>query len=594
MKRERTFWINKLLIFCIALSYIFLSLLVDIAYSQKTHPQQPETILVLHSYSNDFQWTNGLNQGIIDGFKELNRPTLFRVEFMDTKNIYNKTYINSLFTIYKQKYAKAQPDGIIVSDNNALSFIEEHGEELFPGVPVVACGINKAVPPATNSQIKSIIVEQADHGETIRQAHLIRPDAQRVFVIYDSTPTGISIAEEIRTINETNETAIPVEYITEMSFDELKHFASTRRKNDFLYLLPFFRSADGRILPQGDAEKELSGISSVPILVSWAYQLNTGTLGGNTLQPNEFGKQAALTLAQILQGNMVPPFQKIATTQQNIYDHKTLQRFNIPESNLPENAIIINKPVNFLEKHSSVLIPASGAFTVLLCIVALLAMNLKKQKLLNQNNLKMMELDNEIIETQRELVTTLGEVIEVRSKETGNHVKRVASISRLLGEKLGLETAELKLLEAASPMHDVGKIGIPETILHKKGRLTDKEYEIIKQHTNIGNDILNKSKRELLNTARIIASQHHERWDGTGYPYGLRGKNIHIYARITTLADIYDAISSDRCYKTAWPEEKVFKYIKAEKGKIFDPSLVDLFFEYIDEIRIIRSKYPSQ
>ena len=593
MRIDQSYWFNRLAILYIILCYVFLSPQTACADSKKSSPHQPETILVLHSYSNDYQWTAGINQGIIDGFKEIGVSALFRVEFMDTKNIYNDVYLDSLFDIYKQKYAKSQPNGIIVSDNNALSFIEKHGEELYPGVPVVACGINKAVPPDPNSQIKSIIVEQADHAETIRQAHLIRPEAQKVFVVYDSTPTGISIAEEIRTIAATNKTAIPIEYITGMSFEELKHFASTRRKNDLLYLLPFFRSADGRILPQGEAEKELSGISSVPILVSWAYQVNTGTLGGNTLQPHEFGKQAALTLVQVLQGENVPPFQNIGTTQQNIYDYNTMQRFNIPEGNLPKDAFIINKPETFLKKHSSVLIPASGAFTILLCIMALLAMNLKKQRQLNQNNLKMMELDNEIIETQRELVTTLGEVIEVRSKETGNHVKRVASISRLLGEKLEMDTMELKLLEAASPMHDVGKIGIPEKILHKRGPLTDTEYEVIKQHTSIGNEILNKSKRELLNTARIIASQHHERWDGTGYPYGLRGKNIHIYARITTLADIYDAVSSDRCYKKAWPEEKVFNYIKSEKGKIFDPRLVDLFFENIDEIRMIRRKYPS-
>nr|WP_224745868.1 HD domain-containing phosphohydrolase [Neiella litorisoli] len=202
-----------------------------------------------------------------------------------------------------------------------------------------------------------------------------------------------------------------------------------------------------------------------------------------------------------------------------------------------------------------------------------------------------MELDREVIDTQRELLTILGEVIEVRSHETRNHVTRVAKVSYFLGTKLGLSEETLKMLEAASPMHDVGKIGIPENILNKPGQLTDDEYQIMRTHAQIGHNILHNSDRELLQMACVIAHQHHEYWDGSGYPQGLKGEQIHLFARITTLADIYDAISSDRCYKDAWPEEDVLHYILEQRGKIFDPKLVDIFMANIDDIRSLRNQY---
>jgi response regulator RpfG family c-di-GMP phosphodiesterase len=276
---------------------------------------------------------------------------------------------------------------------------------------------------------------------------------------------------------------------------------------------------------------------------------------------------------------------------ENRYDYEVMKRFGIQERLLPEDAIFINRPLSFYEKHRDVLLPAGSVIAILSVIATLLSLNLQKQRTINVTNARLIALDREVITTQRELVSTLGEVIEVRSKETGNHVKRVAKISRLLGEKIGLSNHELEILEAASPMHDVGKIGVPDSILQKPGKLTDAEFDVIKTHTNIGKDILGSSDRELLSIACIIAHQHHERWDGTGYPDGLNGEKISIYARITMLADIYDALSSDRSYKTAWSEERIHDYILSERENFFDPYLVDVFFENIGEVRAIRAQY---
>jgi len=202
-------------------------------------------------------------------------------------------------------------------------------------------------------------------------------------------------------------------------------------------------------------------------------------------------------------------------------------------------------------------------------------------------------LTEEIVATQREVVLTLGEVVETRSKETAQHVKRVAEYSYLLAVKSGLSEDKAQLLRMASPMHDVGKIGIPDSILFKPGKLTDEEFAVIKTHTVIGHSILKNSPRRIMRTAATIALQHHERWDGTGYPHGLVEDETHVFGRITALADVFDALACDRVYKKAWPLDEVIGYLQEQKGRQFDPRLVEIFLESMDEILAIRARYPD-
>jgi response regulator RpfG family c-di-GMP phosphodiesterase len=200
---------------------------------------------------------------------------------------------------------------------------------------------------------------------------------------------------------------------------------------------------------------------------------------------------------------------------------------------------------------------------------------------------------DDIQETQKELVYMLGEAVEQRSKETGAHVKRVAQISQLLAEAYGLPEEESELIKLASPLHDVGKVGIPDSILNKPGKHTPEEWEIMQTHAMIGEEILAKSDKRILQLGSIIAGQHHEKWDGNGYPRGLKGEEIHLAGRITALADVFDALGSKRCYKDAWPIEKIIAIIKEEKGKQFEPKLVDLFVENIDALVAIREAFPD-
>lgn len=203
------------------------------------------------------------------------------------------------------------------------------------------------------------------------------------------------------------------------------------------------------------------------------------------------------------------------------------------------------------------------------------------------------KLQKEIEETQKEVVFTMGAIGESRSKETGNHVKRVAEYSKVLALYYGLNEKEAEMLKQASPMHDIGKVAIPDAILNKPGRFDEEERRIMDTHAQLGYDMLKLSNRELLKAAATVAYEHHEKWNGKGYPRGLRAEEIHIYGRITALADVFDALGSDRCYKKAWEDEKIFNLILEERGEQFDPKLVDIFLDHLDEFLAIRKKFKD-
>lgn len=205
---------------------------------------------------------------------------------------------------------------------------------------------------------------------------------------------------------------------------------------------------------------------------------------------------------------------------------------------------------------------------------------------------EIVELNNEINETQRELIYTLGELTESRSNETGNHIKRVAEYTAILAKHAGFEK-EVEVIKIASTMHDIGKVAIEDSILKKPGKLTDDEFTCMKEHALIGYELFKNSKRPILQAAALIARDHHEKWDGSGYPYGLKGEEIHPYGRIVSIVDVFDALGTDRVYKKAWDQERIVALLKEERGHHFDPKLIDLFFAHMDEILAIKEKYQD-
>jgi response regulator RpfG family c-di-GMP phosphodiesterase len=202
-------------------------------------------------------------------------------------------------------------------------------------------------------------------------------------------------------------------------------------------------------------------------------------------------------------------------------------------------------------------------------------------------------LNQEITDTQAELILRLGDVVESRSNEAGNHVRRMAQVCHLLAQASGLPEDETAVLMHAAPMHDIGKIATPDAVLLKPGRLTPEEWEVMKQHPTVGLQILDGSSRPILKAAAVIAHQHHEKYDGSGYPQGLKGDDIHPYARIVAVADVFDALSHERCYKAAWPVQQVTDYLREVAGQHLDPYYVDLLIRNMDKAVEINRQWPD-
>ncbi|SEI41765.1 putative two-component system response regulator [Allopseudospirillum japonicum] len=218
----------------------------------------------------------------------------------------------------------------------------------------------------------------------------------------------------------------------------------------------------------------------------------------------------------------------------------------------------------------------------------------------NQNRLYSQHLESlvterthEVKETQLEIVRRLARAGEYRDNETGMHVIRMSKMCQQLAKLAQCDDDFCEMILFASPLHDLGKIGIPDAILLKPGRLTEDEFKIMRQHAQIGHDILKDHPAPLLQMAARIAITHHEKWDGSGYPHQLAGEDIPLEGRISAICDVFDALMSERPYKKAWPEAKAVQLLKDEAGRHFDPHLVALFLDHLESMQQIRAQYAD-
>lgn len=193
----------------------------------------------------------------------------------------------------------------------------------------------------------------------------------------------------------------------------------------------------------------------------------------------------------------------------------------------------------------------------------------------------------EVEEREREMLYRLAKAIEFRDFGTGSHLVRMARFAGLIAEGLYLSDDEVRMLELAAPLHDIGKIGVPDAILLKRGRLTEEEFAVMRKHPQIGFEILRDSQSRFVQLGAVVARHHHERWDGSGYPDGLRGEEIPITARIVAVADVFDALISERPYKPAWPHDEAVAYVRENSGKLFDPTCVEALFRDMAQVHLI-------
>lgn len=206
---------------------------------------------------------------------------------------------------------------------------------------------------------------------------------------------------------------------------------------------------------------------------------------------------------------------------------------------------------------------------------------------------KVLERTEELKESQTEILRRLAKAGEFRDNDTGNHVTRVSHSCRALARAAGLNAHLTEMIYMASPLHDIGKIGVPDNILLKKGRLNDEEQVIMRQHVEFGVEMLGDHPAPVLQVACSIAQHHHEKWDGTGYPNSLSGEAIPVEARIVAICDVFDALTSVRPYKVAWTVENAIAFLKENAGSHFDPNLVGLFVKILPEIEDIRARFAD-
>jgi len=243
----------------------------------------------------------------------------------------------------------------------------------------------------------------------------------------------------------------------------------------------------------------------------------------------------------------------------------------------------INKPIDPVE----VVLRVNNLLTV--------SESYKLQRRLNDElEIRVVERTAELNRFTEKLINRLSMAGELRDNETGQHVLRVGKYSRILAEGIGLPSELVNMIEKTAPMHDIGKIGIPDSILHKQGKLSDAEREIMNGHTLYGEQLLGNDSSMLIQMAQSIAVSHHEKWDGSGYCKGLSGESIPIEGRITTIADVFDALTSERPYKKSWPLKEVMKYISDEAEKSFDPALVAIFIQNIEQFITVKEEYADK
>ncbi len=204
------------------------------------------------------------------------------------------------------------------------------------------------------------------------------------------------------------------------------------------------------------------------------------------------------------------------------------------------------------------------------------------------------DLYQKLKKAHEDVIYRLSHATKFKDPETQNHIIRVGLYCAVLAKEIGWKEEDIEIIKLAAPMHDIGKVGIPDRVLLKPGKLNKEEWEIMKKHTIYGYEILKGSDSKLLQVAALVALEHHERWDGTGYPYGKKGEKISIYGRMTALSDVFDALTSKRPYKPAWSLEKTIKFIKENKGKHFDPDLVDIFLKNVSDFIEIKERLKDE
>lgn len=556
---------------------------------------QPKHVLVIHSYDPSNKWTSDFQKGIESASKRLSRPIKLSIEYLDTKRITSLDYYQEFQRYYSAKYANYKFDAVMITDDNALRLFKNWPDNPLLNLPVIAAGINDATATLNDFTNQSTILYEKDGIEgTLALIKQLRPELENLYLLTDSSHTSGLVRSAIEeTYRNSGIIKAPLTVIEDISLTETANKLSLLSPKDAVLLSHYNTELEtGTFHSYGKIAHTLASKSQAPIFVLWEFYIEGGVLGGYVNRSEQIGQQMVLALAQHLNLELIKNI-GVSSSKRVVLDFNAVKRYKLDEDVLGDNVLWLNEPKSLFKENLQLIGFSLLSFTCLMIVIISQASTIRQKRELNNKSRKIVELQKKTMQVQKEMIHVLGEAIETRSGETGNHVKRVAKLSSLLGRLFGLSLREIEMLEIISPMHDVGKIAIPEAILDKPGKLSPEEWEVMKTHTQVGYELLSGTKGEVFQLAAIVAQQHHEKWDGSGYPRGLKNEQIHVFARITAIADVFDALLSVRCYKRAWSIDDVARLLNDESGKHFDPTLASLVLANLDEFIEIRNCYPD-
>lgn len=559
----------------------------------KTVEHPFKRILIIHSYDPSYQWTRDLQNGIDKALSLASTPVKVSVEYLDTKRINTNDYYQELERYFRVKYNAYPFDAVIATDDNAVRLLNK--TNIIPNrtIPIIAVGINDLSARLDSVSDYTATLYERDNVEgNISEIIKLRKDIKNIYYLSDRSTTSELIRNKALPII-SNLPDVNLVEVRDQTLNAAGDLLSTVSPDDAVILTHFNTELDKGIYHTYENISSVIGKkSAAPVFVFWDFYIINGILGGYVNHSENMGVEAVQALDQYIPMNFTKAL-SFPNVNLLTFDYEVMIKFGIEQELLPKSVVILNKPKSFLEDNFRLLLGAGIIIISLFLVIITQSVMLRQKRELAKKNSKILSLQKRTVGVQKEMIHVLGEAIETRSGETGNHVKRVAMLSALLAKLKGLSHREIEIIEIISPMHDVGKIAVPEAILDKPGKLTASEWKIMQQHTTVGFNLLKTSNGDLTNLAAIIANEHHERWDGNGYPQQKSGTNIHIFARITAIADVFDALLSQRCYKDAWPIERVVAWFEAEQGLQFDPDLTTLLLENIEEFVKIRNTYPD-
>ena len=550
-------------------------------------------ILVLHSYEPSYQWTADFQKGIDSAFSQSRTEVKLSIEYLDSKRINSSDYYGSLSNYLQIKYAGYEFDGVIATDDNAANFLESLGALIDRSTPVVAVGINDtSTDMYAVSDRATVLYENDQIDVNIKLISKLRPNLKNLYFVNDYSVTSELIHNEMNRMMAEFPNINLIE-IRDLSLEHTSQFLEGISADDAVLLSHYNTELkQGVYHTYQEIADTLSKASAAPVFALWQFYISGDVLGGYVNHSQSMGEEAVDALDKYLPLGFAEPLTP-GDNKRFVFNYPAMKRYGISANALPDEAVFINEPSSFIRKNFQLLMGLSMVIAGLSLIILMQFVTLRQKKELANKNKRILKLQKQTLNIQKDMIHVLGEAIETRSGETGNHVKRVAKLSSLLAKYRGLSHREVEMIEIISPMHDVGKISVPESILDKPGKLTDQEWEVMKLHTTAGYNLLKSGAGDITNLAAIIANEHHERWDGTGYPNGKVGDEIHLFARITAVADVFDALLSARCYKEQWPLDMVVDFFERECGYQFDPQLTKLLLKHLPEFVAIRDSYPD-